>query len=65
MYAIRSYYEATTLPSAPIMEKEKKIIRYFEENFTKSIDIPTVAKAFSISEDHFYKVFKKARNNFV
>ncbi len=37
LYERQAFIEATTLPSAPIMEKEKKIIRYFEELLKPSL----------------------------
>lgn len=46
-------------PAEPIMSREKHILTYFEENFTQNLTVASIAKAFSLSEDYFYKLFRK------
>lgn len=40
--------------------REMAILRYMDQHFTKTLSISDMAKDFDISEDYFYKVFKKA-----
>ncbi|SHH89717.1 AraC-type DNA-binding protein [Clostridium grantii DSM 8605] len=39
--------------------REMNILNYLEEHFTESISIPVLASHFHVSEDYFYKLFKK------
>lgn len=42
-----------------IGSRNMAILEFVEENFTKPLDIPTIAKNFGLSEDYFYRIFKK------
>lgn len=42
-----------------IGSRNMAILEYVEENFTKALSVPTIAHHFNLSEDYFYRLFKK------
>ena len=60
--AMHHHQMLTTLTDADskgIGTRNMAILEYVEANFTKPLDVPSIASHFNLSEDYFYRLFKK------
>lgn len=59
LYRYDLLIEATTIEKRALSKRALSILHYFEEHFTEAIKVPKLADRFQVSEDYFYKLFKK------
>lgn len=52
--------QAVSQPQLQVISVVKEAIRYMEQNYQEKIYISDIANRIALSEDYFYKVFKKA-----
>lgn len=59
LYRFDRFVEASKMKKNALSTRELAILDYVEGHFTEHLRIPDLASRFMVSEDYFYKIFKK------